>query len=100
MANSFAQLEKPREMSFRENRVRCGPEFAKLDERFIGAGSVEMTEAEPQHFVSVCVPPKPCTGGALWPPCIEEGPRDAQERVATASRPYRVFFPVAGALQG
>jgi hypothetical protein len=46
----------------------------------------------PQRFVTFIVPPKPDTNGALWPPCIDEGPYDAQERVATNSRSYRVFF--------
>ena len=34
----------------------------------------------------------PCTGGALWPPRIEEAPNDAQEGVATEGRPYGVFY--------
>jgi uncharacterized heparinase superfamily protein len=50
----------------------------------------------PQQFVSFLIPPKPCTGGALWPPRIEEGPRDAQEGVATECRSYRVFLISAG----
>jgi len=46
----------------------------------------------PQRLISFIVPPKPDTNGALWPPCINEGPYDAQERVATKSRSCRVFF--------
>jgi hypothetical protein len=60
---------------------------------------VALLEAQgegPQQFVSFLIPPKPCTGGALWPPRIEEGPRDAQEGVATQGRPYRVFLISAG----
>lgn len=50
----------------------------------------------PQQFVSFIIPEKTCTGGALWPPLIEEGPRDVQEGVATESRPYRSYSIRAG----
>ena len=50
----------------------------------------------PQQFVSFLIPPKPCTSGSLWPPRIEEGPRDAQEGAATERRSYRVFLISAG----
>ncbi len=50
----------------------------------------------PQQIVSFLVPPKPGTDGAPWPPCIEEGPRDAQEGAATERRSDRVFLISAG----
>jgi len=50
----------------------------------------------PEQFVSFLIPPKPCTSGSLWPPRIEEGPRDAQEGAATERRSYRVFLISAG----
>ena len=45
----------------------------------------------PRQFVSFLIPQKPRTDGVLWPPCIEEGPRDAQEGAATERRPYRAY---------
>ncbi len=50
----------------------------------------------PQQFVSFLIPQEPRTDGALWPPCIEEGPRDAQEGAATEGRPYRAYSIRAG----
>lgn len=52
----------------------------------------DATAKGPQRFITFIFPPKPDANGALWPPCINEGPYDAQERVATKSRSHRVFF--------
>jgi hypothetical protein len=51
----------------------------------------ESTGEGPRQLVTFIIPGIACTGGALWPPRIEEGPRDAQEGAATEGRPYRAF---------
>ena len=46
MKSRIGQLRKLRGKSLREIRIRGAQEFAKLNERILGAGSSEMNDAE------------------------------------------------------